>query len=110
MAAHGTKSDAELVTLQQTYPKHTFGGVEQSEDVLRWVWENFSAVAGDQPAFECWPTQADYAMHEVFLGGWGMPIGEFFDLEALAEQCKKEGRYSFFVSSEVCNVPGAVAR
>lgn len=56
-------------------------------------------------------TQKDYAMHEVLLGGWGCPIGELFDLEALAEQCKKAGRYSFFVTSEVCNVsfrPGRV--
>ncbi len=29
-------------------------GVEQSEDILEWFWNNFSAVAGDQPSFECW--------------------------------------------------------
>jgi hypothetical protein len=38
-----------------------------------------------------------------------MPIGELFDLEKLAEYCKKEKRWSFFVTSEVCNVPGGVA-
>ena len=110
LAAHAAKSKAELTALQQTFPKHTFAGVEQGEETLRWVWENFSAVAGDQPTWECWPTRLDYAMHEVFLAGWGLPIGEFFDLEALSERCKQEGRWSFFVSSEVCHVPGAVAR
>lgn len=110
LATHATKSESELIDLHHTFPKHKFGGVEQSEDVLRWVWENFSAVAGDQPSWECWPTRLDYAMHEVFLAGWGMPIGELFDLEALAKKCKEEGRWSFFVSSEVCNVPGGVAR
>jgi len=54
-------------------------------------------------------TQESYALHEVLLAGWGMPIGELFDLEKLAEQCKKEGRWSFFLTSEVCNVPGGVA-
>lgn len=39
-----------------------------------------------------------------------MPIGELFDLEKLSEHCKKVNRWSFFVSSEVCNVPGGVAR
>lgn len=34
-------------------PPHVTG-VEQSEEVLEWIWSNFSAVAGDQPAFECW--------------------------------------------------------
>jgi hypothetical protein len=28
-------------------------GVDANEEVARWIWENFSAVAGDQPAFEC---------------------------------------------------------
>lgn len=32
----------------------SLSGVEQSEEVLEWIWENFSAVAGDQPSFECW--------------------------------------------------------
>lgn len=38
------------------------------------------------------------------LAGWGMPIGELFDLEKLAAQCEKTGRYSFFVTSEPVNV------
>ena len=29
-------------------------GVEQSEAMLEWIWNSFSAVAGDQPSFECW--------------------------------------------------------
>lgn len=116
-AAHATLSDSRLAALQQQNP-HTFGGLEQSDAALRWIWDNFAAVAGDQPSFECWPSQwvrdtssgAPFAMHEALLAGWGCPIGELFDLEALAEQCKAEGRWSFFVASEPCNVPGGVAR
>lgn len=48
-------------------------------------------------------------LHEVLLAGFGCPIGELFWLETLAETCKREGRWSFFVSSEPCNVPGGVA-
>ncbi|EKG20164.1 hypothetical protein MPH_02521 [Macrophomina phaseolina MS6] len=51
----------------------------------------------------------DYLLHEVLLAGWGCPIGELFDLEALAEHCAKEKRWSFFLTSKVCNVPGGVA-
>jgi hypothetical protein len=43
-------------------------------------------------------------LHEVLLAGWGCPIGELFDLEALSVQCNKSKRYSFFVASEPCNV------
>ena len=46
----------------------------------------------------------------VLLAGWGCPIGELFDLEKLAAHCKKEKRYSFFITSEPTNVPGGVAR
>ena len=35
-----------------------------------------------------------------------MPIGEMFDLEALAAQCKRLGRYSFFLSSVPLHVRG----
>lgn len=108
MAAQNQKSEDDLSAVKDVQPPN-FGGVEQSEDVLRWIWENFAAVAGDQPSFECWPTQQSYSLHEVLLSGWGMPIGELFDLEKLAEHCKKEKRWSFFITSEVCNVPGGVA-
>lgn len=108
MAALPKLSADELVVHRARQP-HTFVGLEQSEDNVRWIWDNFSAVAGDQPAFECWPSVADWSMHEVLLAGWGCPIGELFDLEALAEHCKKEKRWSFFVASEPCNVTGGVA-
>ncbi|RYP79725.1 hypothetical protein DL770_006567 [Monosporascus sp. CRB-9-2] len=77
--------------------------------ILKWIWTNFSAVAGDQPSFERWPSPAGWYMHEVLLAGWGCPIGELFDLEALAAACRRRGRWSFFVASEPCNVPGGVA-
>lgn len=108
MASLATKSQDEISAYREAVP-HRFGGVEQSEDVLRWIWDHFAAVAGDQPSFECWPTRESYHLHEVLLAGWGCPIGELFDLEKLAAQCRKEGRWSFFVSSEPCNVPGGVA-
>ncbi|RKU42089.1 hypothetical protein DL546_005528 [Coniochaeta pulveracea] len=108
MVAKGEKSEEELKELQKE-PPHRFCGVEQSEEMLRWIWENFSAVAGDQPSFECWPTQKEWHLHEVLLAGWGCPIGELFWLEKLAEECERQKRWDFFVTSEVCNVPGGVA-
>lgn len=76
-------------------------GVESSEETLKWVWEQgFAAVAGDQPSFEAWPCQnTDFWLHEWFLAGWGLPIGELFDLERLSEQCRRRGKWSFFFSS-----------
>ncbi|KAK8161060.1 hypothetical protein BKA80DRAFT_332886 [Phyllosticta citrichinensis] len=108
MDAYNAKSKTEITALTEANPP-SFPGVEQSEEMLEWIWNHFSAVAGDHPSFECWPSQKDWKLHEVLLAGWGCPIGELFDLEALADHCARTGRYSFFVSSEVCNVPGGVA-
>lgn len=91
---------------------HPSIGVESSEETLRWLWDqSFAAVAGDQPSFEAWPIQnMDYALHVWLLAGWGMPIGEFFDLEKLSKVCQKYQRWSFFFTSvpmKVClQAPG----
>ncbi|QSS56175.1 hypothetical protein I7I53_04319 [Histoplasma capsulatum var. duboisii H88] len=74
-----------------------------------WIWENFSAVAGDHPVFEAYPTPQGWSRHEVLLAGWGYPTGELFDLDKPAEECARQNRYSFLVSSEVCNVPSGLA-
>ncbi|KAI1197194.1 hypothetical protein F5X97DRAFT_186730 [Nemania serpens] len=108
MVSLATKSEDELSGYRATSP-HRFGGVEQSETTLRWIWDHFAAVAGDQPSFERWPSTEPWYMHEVLLAGWGCPIGELFDLEKLAAHCRETSRWTFFVSSEPCNVPGGVA-
>ncbi|SPO06309.1 uncharacterized protein DNG_08998 [Cephalotrichum gorgonifer] len=86
-------------------------GLESSEEMLRFLWDqSFAAVAGDQPSMEAWPCQDPrFWLHEWLLAGWGMPIGELFDLEKLAEECQKRGRWSFFFSSVPLKVPGGVA-
>ncbi|KAJ1325624.1 cyclase family protein [Microdochium nivale] len=111
MHAMAGKSLAELRTIQERpHADIEFCGVDTTPELLKWIWENFSAVAGDQPAFEAWPFKnADDCLHAACLPSWGCPIGELFNLEALAGQCKKERRWSFFLTSEPCNVPGAVA-
>ena len=76
-------------------------GVASSEKTLRWIWDiGLAAVAGDMPGMEAWPCQdKQYWLHEWLLAGWGMPIGELFDLEKLSEECRDRGRWSFFFSS-----------
>lgn len=88
----------------------SFAGIEQSEEMLEFLHDSyFSAVAGDAPSFEVMPPQKGWFMHEYLLACWGIPIGEFWDLEALSETCHKKGRYEFLLSSKVINVPGGIA-
>lgn len=55
LLAFAQLSVEEKQTLTRVQPP-SFTGVEQTEEVLQWVWENFSCVSGDQPTFECWRT------------------------------------------------------
>lgn len=103
-----------------TAPQHA--GVEGTVEMLRWIWDTgFAAVGGDAVSFELYPPRKEYErngqpqkvpglfMHEVLLAGWGMPIGELFDLEELSSICKEQGRWGFFLSSAPLNMPGGVS-
>jgi hypothetical protein len=84
-------------------------GVEQSEEMKEWLHDHcFAAVAGDAPAFEVWPGDPDWKFHEYLLALWGVLIGEMFDLEALAKQCKAKKRWSFLFISSPMNIPGGI--
>ncbi|KAH9939441.1 hypothetical protein B0H21DRAFT_756933 [Amylocystis lapponica] len=84
----------------------TFAGIEQSEEMKAFLWDtHFAAVASDQPALERWPDPDGMPrMHQTLLGLWGMPIGEMFDLEKLAEVAAQTNRYTFFFSSWPLNM------
>ncbi|KAJ5772467.1 hypothetical protein N7520_002996 [Penicillium odoratum] len=86
-------------------------GLGQSRETTEWLWERqFAAVASDSPGFEVRPpTEKAWHLHPIMLAGWGTPLGELFDLDALAELCAKNGRWSFFFTSAPLNYTGAVA-
>ncbi|KAL4951680.1 hypothetical protein BDW69DRAFT_169548 [Aspergillus filifer] len=94
---------------QQSTPKHA--GIEQSERVLRFFWDNhFAAVASDAVSFEVFPPlNPEFDLHHHMLAGWGVPIGEMFDLDGLAEMCRQHGRWTFFVSSSPLNCKRGVS-
>ena len=88
----------------------TWAGVKQEDAMIDWLHDcYFSAVGGDAPAFEAWPSQHDYMLHEYILALWGMPLGEMFDLEKLAKTCREKGRWKFFVTSSPNHCEGGVS-
>ncbi|KAH8704040.1 hypothetical protein BGW36DRAFT_335165 [Talaromyces proteolyticus] len=88
---------------EQQMPSHA--GIEQSERVVKWLWNShFAVVASDAVSFEVFPPmENDWDLHHHLLAGWGVPIGEMFDLDGLAELCKQHNRWTFFVSSSPLN-------
>ncbi|KAF2401038.1 DUF1446-domain-containing protein [Trichodelitschia bisporula] len=88
----------------------TWAGVRGNEETLSWLWDSrIAAVAGDNMGFEAWPPEGGWCMHDYLLTGWGMPMGEMWDLEGLSRMCEEHGRWTFLVTSSPLNTKGGVA-
>jgi kynurenine formamidase len=91
-------------------------GIEGSARTAQWLWDqHFAAVASDAPGLEVIPpidvtqfTDAKDLLHYHMLAFFGMPIGEMWELEGLAQDCANDGHYEFFFTSAPLNVPGGV--
>jgi kynurenine formamidase len=91
-------------------------GIEGTARTAKWLWDSrISAVASDSPALEAMPppknpdpSQPSDLLHFHMLSFFGMPIGEMWNLEELAEDCANDGHYDFFFTSAPLNIPGGV--
>jgi kynurenine formamidase len=91
-------------------------GIEGTARTAKWLWDSrISAVASDSPALEAMPPpktedfmESNDLLHFHMLSFFGMPIGEMWDLEGLAEDCASDGYYDFFFTSAPMNIPGGV--
>jgi len=86
-------------------------GLGPAEEMAAWLWDHHvAAVAADNPALEVWPPKLETGdfMHWRLIPLLGMPIGELWDLDALAVDCAKDGAYEFLFTSAPLNVPGGV--
>jgi kynurenine formamidase len=91
-------------------------GIEGTARTAKWLWDSrISAVASDSPALEAMPPprtedfmESTDLLHFHMLSYFGMPIGEMWNLEELAEACASDGHYDFFFTSAPLNIPGGV--
>jgi kynurenine formamidase len=102
-------------------------GLAQAHDVLAWLWDHrVSLVAADNFALERWPAAPDSPfftraeredgvrdphsgiMHRALIGLLGMPIGELWNLDALATACASDQRWSFLLTVAPLSVVGGV--
>ncbi|EXJ56824.1 hypothetical protein A1O7_07168 [Cladophialophora yegresii CBS 114405] len=89
----------------------TWAGVEGTKESVEWLWNrHFAAVGGDANVFEAWPAKNErWRLHDNLIALFGMPVGEMFDLDELAEKCRRLNKWSFFFTSAPLNFPGGVA-
>lgn len=102
-------------------------GLQRGVASARALWDlHIAAVAADNPALEVMPfgfgkrgerdtwkddpeRAAETMLHFSLLGLLGIPIGEFFDLDELAEDCASDGRYTCLLTSAPLNLMAGVA-
>jgi hypothetical protein len=78
-------------------------------DVVRLLWDlHIAAIGADNPAVEAFPP-TDGFLHFHFLPLLGLPLGELWLLDALAEDCAAAGTYDAFFTSAPLNMPSGVA-
>ncbi len=85
-------------------------GLIASEDMARYLWDaGWAAVVADNPAVEAVPGSADDGyLHRRLIPLLGFALGELFDFDALAHDCRADGRYSCFFIGVPLNLPGGV--
>ncbi len=103
-------------------------GFAPTEEFVGTLWNmHIAAIACDNPGVEIWPrgsllepaeaaaSKADpRRVHETFahavlLPMLGLPLGEMFALDALADDCAADGTYEFMFTSAPLNLPHGVA-
>jgi hypothetical protein len=78
-------------------------------DMPRTLWNlHVAAVACDNPAVEVFPPVGEF-LHSHFLPKLGIPLGELWDLDELADDCAADGSYDAFFTSAPLNMPQGVA-
>ena len=78
------------------------------EEVPGALWDlHVSAIASDNPAVEVIPPTRPF-LHPMLLPLLGLPLGELWDLDALADDCAASGTYDAFLASAPLNMPGGV--
>lgn len=75
-----------------------------SIDSLQWLSKKkVAAIASDTWGMEVQPfevKEVHIPLHILSIVYMGLTLGEIFDLDALAQDCAKDGRYSFFLSAQ----------
>ena len=104
-------------------------GLRPGTEMARTLWDlHPAAVAADNPALEVWPPGSllgpdddpdairsdparahEFFLHFSLLPLLGLPIGELWDLDRLADDCATDRRYTCFFSSAPLNLEKGVA-
>ncbi len=81
-------------------------------DCIEWLRaRDVAAICADNTAIEVMPCEDPevfYPVHLLGIRDMGMPFGEMFDLETLAEDCARDGQWDFLFSAPPLKVSGGI--
>lgn len=85
-------------------------GLEPGTASVAWLWDSGAvAIAGDNPSLEHFPFERDgTSLHSNLIALLGIPIGELWDLDALAADCAADGRYTGLLTAAPLNLRGGI--
>ncbi len=90
------------------FKEELFAGLSGHMETWEFLWDHrIAAVAGDNPTCEASPMEKGKNLH-LAIARLGLTIGEFFALDALAEDCARDGQYVFLLTSSPLNLRGGV--
>ncbi len=111
MEAYAAATAEEKAALAP-FDKIQAAGIEASREMVQWLWDHqVAAIGTDCPGVEALPMNLGdpNLLHYRALPLLGLPLGELFVLDPLAEDCARDGRYEFMVVSAPLNVDGGIA-
>ncbi len=90
--------------------QHACPGLAASQETAAWLWDRqIAAIAADNVAVEALPVDPAVGFqHRRLIALQGMPLGELWDVEELAQACTQDGSYEFMLVAIPLNLPGGV--
>ena len=84
-------------------------GLAPGEEMARYLWnKHVAAVVADNPAVETAPGDPKEFLHRRLIPMLGIALGEFFNLEAIADDSEQDGKYTCCFIGIPLNLPGGV--
>jgi len=86
-------------------------GLDPREEMAAYLWDlHVAAVGADNPTLELWPPDRErHFLHPRLLALLGIPIGELWQLDDLAQDCAATGTYDALLTSAPLHLAGAAA-
>lgn len=105
LTAAGPARQADMMDVtQQRSP-----GLKPGTEMAGYLWDSHvAAVAADNAALEVMRPGTGFPLHQHPLPLLGIPIGEYWVLDQLAEDCARDRSYTFLLASVPLNLRGAI--